>query len=67
MQRPTTAVSLGSVLGNVRPANAVYFAAYLPLSAIQYAKPRAAEDCLLTASVQTLLHLVLSYSAIPYA
>lgn len=67
MQRPQLLYLLGAVLGNVRPANVVYFAAYLPLSAIQYAKPRAAEDCLLTASVQTLLHLVLRYSAIPCA
>jgi len=44
----------------------VRFAAYLPLSAIQYVKPRAINVCLLTALGETLVHLVLRHAAISY-
>lgn len=37
---------LGLLFGNVRLANAVHSAAYLPLSAIQDVKPRAIKVCL---------------------
>lgn len=54
----------GLLSGNARSANAVCFAAYLPLNAVPCVKPRVIKICLLPAWGGTLLHFVLECAAV---